>query len=346
MALPLLAIGAAAAPILGGVIGNIASAGDREKAQALQQQALQSILGVSTPDIEQMKLALEKYQSAGELTPEMLETINAQDSLMGNIQTDPRLRNAQLQALEKLQSIGASGLRPEDEAALARIQSGVAQDARAREEAILQNMQERGVGGSGAELASRLISSQGSANRQSQQGLEVGALASQRALEAIMQSGALGGQIRNQEFGEESEKASAQDVINRYNAMNRQQVSGTNVNSRNTAQAQNLSEKQRIADSNTGVSNQQQIYNKQLAQQNFENQMRKSTAAANAQSNQANNYNQQAGQTQQMISGIGQGVGQAAAAGAGYMQNQDALAAAAAERTKDRNLTKKLYGIT
>jgi len=56
--------------------------------------------------------------------------------------------------------------------------------------------------------------------------LDVSAQAQSRALQALMQGGQLGGQIRQQDFGEQSEKAQAQDAINRFNTANRQQVSG------------------------------------------------------------------------------------------------------------------------
>jgi hypothetical protein len=315
-------LGGALAPVVGGAIGGAAASGDRSKALELQKQALQTILNVNTPDIEQLKLALQQYQSAGELNPEMQAVINAQDSLMGNISTDPRLRDAQLKALGQMQQLGVSGMRPEDEAALARVINAGNREENARQQAILQNMQQRGIGGSGLELAAKLSSSQAAANRASQQGLDIAAQASQRALEAIMKSGSLGGQIREQDFSQEAQKAQAQDVINRYNAMNQQQVSNTNVTNRNAAQAQNLANKQSLMNMNTQLSNQQQQYNKNLYQQQFENDLRKAAAAAGGQRDMANTYQQQGDRTAQMWSGIGSGLGQAAGAYGNYEQQQ------------------------
>jgi hypothetical protein len=302
--------GSVAAPIVGGIIGNAVSSGDRQQALDLQKQALANIMGVSTPDIEKMQLALQQYQLAGQVNPEMEQIIKQDPSLLANIQVDPRLRQAQMGALSKLQSMGVSGLRPEDQAALAKVMNNVNQQEQANEQSILQNMQQRGIGGSGAELAAKLNSAQASANRASEQGLDIAGQASQRALQAIMQAGSLGGQMEGQQFGEEAQKASAQDIINRYNAQNAQQVANTNINAKNLAQAQNLQNQQAILNANAQLANQQQQYNKGLAQQNYQNQLNKAQVAAGQSGNLSNAYNQQAANTQKMYSGIGQGVGQ------------------------------------
>lgn len=312
--MPWLAAGAIAAPIIGGIAGHFGSQGDSDAQKQAYQQALAAMQGVNTPDMDQMRIALQNYQSAGQLTPEMEQTIAQQASGMGNIQTDPRLQAAQMQALSRMQQIGNGGMRPEDQAALAGVRSDVAQQENARQQGILQNMQERGVGGSGAELAAQLASSQGAANRASSQGLNIAGQASQRALEAIAQSGQLGSSIRGQQFGEEAQKAQAQDVINRYNAMNSQQVSGQNTAVNNAAQAQNLANKQQLMNSNTGLGNQQEMYNKGLYQQNFNNQMQKAGGVAGANQNMGNYYGGQAANTQKMWGNVGQGVGQGAAA--------------------------------
>lgn len=308
-----LAAGAVAAPVIGGVIGSMASGDDKDKALAAQQKALQSIIGIHTPDAEELRLQLEKYASAGEIAPQMQTLIQQQPSLMNDVSVDPRLRNAQMQSLQTLQKIGSGELRPEDQAALAQVRQQNEQQQNANRQSILQNMQQRGIGGSGAELAAQLSNSQSSANRAGMQDLDIAGQASQRALQAIYSGGQLGGQLEGQQFGEDSQKASAQDVINRYNAMNAQQNANTNTGLTNQAQAQNLANRQRIMDANTGVGNQQAQYNAQVAQQVFQNQLAKGQAAAGQYGQQANAANANAANTQTMWSGVGQGVGKAAA---------------------------------
>lgn len=329
------------APLIGGVIGNVAGQGDRDRARKLQEEALQRILNVNTPDIDQMKLALEQYQSAGQIDPEMGSTINAQDSLMNNVSADPRLREAQMRSLNQLQQMGVGGMRPEDQAALNSVLNKTNQQANANNQAVLQNMQQRGIGGSGNELAAKMLNNQAAANASSQQGLDIAGQASQRALQAIMNAGNLGGQMESMQFGQDSQKAQAQDIINKYNAMNQQQVSNTNVGTRNAAQAQNLANKQSLMNSNTGLANQQQVHNKGLVQQDFSNQLTKAGAAAGAQGKAADQAQAQANATGQMWSGIGTGIGQGAAGVGSYFNNQAAAEAKAAQQAIENNFTQQ-----
>ena len=80
-----------------------------------------------------------------------------------------------------------------------------------------------------------------------------------------------------------SQVASAKDAIARANAMNKQNVSG-----------QNLAARQAIANQKTNLANQQQMHNKGLEQQNFQNELQKTGAQGQAAGNLANMYSGQA----------------------------------------------------
>lgn len=302
------------AGILGGALGGIFGNGDAQKAKELQQQALDKINGLNAPNIEDLKLQLEQLRSQGQLTPEMEDTINQQASELENIKSDPRLKDAQMSALQKLQQTGQEGISAQDRMRINDVRRSTEQDAHSRDEAILQNMAARGAAGSGSELAQRLISSQSQADRAGQQGDNIAAQANQQALDAIMKSGQLGGDIRNQDFSQQSQIANAQDVVNRFNAANRQNVSNANTSAKNQAQAANLTAAQRIADSNVGTSNQQQEYNKNLLTNQYNQQVQKAGMQANALNNQAANLNKSAQGTRDIWSGVGEGVGQMATA--------------------------------
>jgi len=112
------------------------------------------------------------------------------------------------------------------------------------------------------------------------QGLNSAAMSEQRALEAMLQGGNLAGQIRGQEFGEQAQIATAGDAIDKFNALNRIGIQERNVNRGNLAEQQNLGEKQRIADAGAHLRNQQQMYNKQLGQQEFENRAKIAAGAS------------------------------------------------------------------
>lgn len=305
--------------ILGGIAGNIFDNGDEDKQRQAMQDALKAIQGVDVPNIDEQKLALENYESAGELTPEMEAAIKADPSLMAGISTDPRLKDAQLQALTQMQQLGTTGLTSQDREALNQERRQTAQDANAQDQSILQNMASRGMAGGGAELAARLNSAQASANRAGQQGDSIASMAQQKALQAMAQAGSMGGQMQQQEFNQKSAQAQAQDAINMFNTQNRQSIGNTNVQMANQAQASNLANKQGLMNQNTQTQNYQQQYNKGLYQQQFNNQMNKAKGVASQDNNMANYYGQQAANTRGMWAGIGNGVDQGAAAAFGAM---------------------------
>lgn len=234
-----------------------------------------------TPDVELMRLDLEQLVQQGILTPEQATAAQQDPSLMAGVSQDPTTRQAQMDALSQLQDITSSGgLTAIDRAKLGQISTEENTAARGQREAILQNAQARGLGGSGIELMAQLQNQQESAGRKSQRDMDVAALAQQRALDAIMNQGNLSTQIGSQQFAQDAQKAQAQDAIAQFNAQNKQQTNLANTAANNEAQARNLAAKQAIADANINTSNQQQQYNKQLAQQNYDNEIKKRSGQA------------------------------------------------------------------
>lgn len=339
-----LGIGAGAASLLGGIFGNASASSDRAQALALQQQALKNIMAVNDPSLAQLKISLQSYANAGQLAPEMQQTISQNPSLMGNIQVDPQLRQAQMQALGSLQQQGKIGLRPQDLAALNQIQNQQNQAEQANQQSIIQNMQQRGVGGGGAELAARLSGAQNSANMGQQAGLNIAGQSQMAALQALMNSGQLGSQMETQQFGESAQKAAAQDAINRYNTMNQQQVQAANVGSRNQAQAANLANAQSLSNANTQLGNQQNMYNAQLPQQVYQNQLNRAGMAAGTSNQTYNALQNQGNLNANMWNSIGSGVGQGAAAIGAYGQNQANMTNQNANSQADRDMWARIYG--
>lgn len=292
-------------------IGDFLSGGNNDKAAAARQGATDQLNSLVLPDVSEMQLQLEQMVQQGVITPEQAQTYLVEQSDMNNISTDPKLKQAQLDALSGLQDISSNkGLTAADRAQLQSIQTGEDTAARGAREAILQNAQARGMGGSGIELLQQFQNQQDSATRKSQRDLDVAAMAQNRALQALQQAGQLGGQIQAQDFNQQAQVAGANDAINKFNAQNQQNVELVNTKARNIAQAQNLSEQQRVADSNVDLKNQQQKYNKSLQQQQFDNAYKKAGGVAYSLNNQAQGF-QQAGQGVQNL--IGTTLGAAAA---------------------------------
>jgi hypothetical protein len=251
--------------------------GEYENIQQNNLAAMSVIGGVKPPDIELMKVRLQRLVQQGVLTPEMAQTFLQEASAYADI--DPRYQEAQTGALEDLQGVvDERGMDPQARAVLHELRGEIQSAERGNREAILQNAAARGISGSGIELAANLANQQGGATALANQGFQSAADANARRMAAIQGVGQLGGQIH----GQEENKAQAQNAINQFNAANRQSVENQNTGWRNEAQAQNLAEKQRIADQNVFTRNQQELYNKGLYQQDFSNRMSQAQAYANA----------------------------------------------------------------
>lgn len=307
--LPLLAAGAIAAPIIGGLIGQEQAKSQRDAADKARAQALAQYANLEVPDIEKQQLMLQEYQLTGQMTPELEMLIQQNPTAMENISVDPRLRAQQMSALEQMSGLAEGKMNPADAAAfeLARRQS--AAEAQAKEGQILQNMQQRGQGGSGAELMARLQSNQSGADRLQQAELEQAKAMQNARMAALTQQANLSGQLRTQDYGEQSNLAKAKDLINQFNTQNSQGVQQRNVGTKNNAQQLNLQNQQNNANMNTDLRNKQQISNKQLIADQYQRQLQLAAAKAGQYQAQAQNSDNRAAQTAGMYAGAGQGVG-------------------------------------
>jgi hypothetical protein len=148
--------------------------------------------------------------------------VEAGASPLDGYNADPRLRTAQLGAVDEFGRIAREGgMDIGSRVALREAQDDTSARERGSREAILQNMAMRGQGGGGAELAAQLTNQQGSAARDASTGARAAADARTRALTALTQSGQLAGQTRGQDFGEAEGKAAAHDRIATFNASQR-----------------------------------------------------------------------------------------------------------------------------
>lgn len=303
--------GAVGANILGGMMGNAASAGDRDAAMGAINANRSLYGGISTPDIEKMKLALEQYQSAGNLNlgQEAATQIGGHDALQ-DVQVDPRLRAAQLGQLEQLAKLGQSGLSPDQVAQLKGLQNQAEQENQSRMQSILQDAQRRGMGTSQAAIAAQMQSGQSAANRQAMNANQQAGMAFQNALQARSQAANLGQNMEQQQYQQSANLANALNQREAYNTQQQANVGQRNIDRFNQAQQYNQQNNQQIANANTGQRNEQQAHNKGLAQQDFTNQMQRAGGIAGANTQEANALTNRANQTAGMWSGIGGAIGQ------------------------------------
>ena len=315
---------------------------DASKNDAAARDAMNAALkqfDINTPDLQQY--TPDQYSYLGDVAPQTIQpgadvqysnvnpslvnANNVQGSALEGIQTDPRLQNDQMAALNALKAISeGGGLTAADQANLNRVQNEAAQSDRGRREAIMQNMQQRGMSGGGQSLLAQLQSNQAATDRANQAGLDIAGMAQQRALDAIMQSGSLAGNMQNQAYNQQANLAAAKDAIAKFNAQNTnsagmanmqalnnaamanaanqyQAATGNraanlgaqqfNISALNAANAANVDARQNVANANVGLNNQAKQYNQALPQQQFNNQVNLGQQKANALQGQANYQN-------------------------------------------------------
>lgn len=288
---------------MGGLLGGLTSSLFGSGGASDNQAALDAVKNVPLPILKEYYPEL--YKQVVSLNPQLESAVNLGPSQMQGISTDPALRQAQMNALSRLQSVGQAGGRDAQFMSdTNRVQNDVNSNLQGQEGAIEQNMATRGLSGGGSELVARQMAAQQAANRQSSAALDINAQAQQRALQALMSGGQLGGQMEAQDFGQQAQKAQAADQISRFNASNQQQVQHSNVGNQNQAQQYNANLAQNTSNQNTSLGNSAQQYNLGLAQQNYNNQVAKASGIANQYNNIAKAKNAERDSDRQLTGDI------------------------------------------
>jgi hypothetical protein len=316
MAVPLVAL-AGIAQLAGGLLGGILGSADKQKAKDLADQAYAELINSGMPPDQSKEIIMQKFQEAGILSPDLEQHVALGPSKVAGISEDGSLRDAQTGALQKLQQVSRGGLRPEDRAAYNQLRNEGNQALQGKIGQIQQGFQSRGQGGQGAELAAMLSASQEGANRASQQGDQISADASRRALEALGTSGQMAGQIRGQDFDVARTKANAEDEFARFNAQNAMAIQSRNIAAKNAAQLQNLQSKQNVMNANTTQANNELLRQKQAERQYYADQVARHKMISDAKMNQSNVYAGSAANTAQNWQSIGAGAG-------GFLNNMNA----------------------
>lgn len=195
-----LSAGGAAVSLIARLIGEAIASGDMARAEQLKQQAVAEYGDGVLPRLEQ---AQAQEVGATEL---------------GNIKTDGVGRGAQVSALERLASFADGGFSPEDAAEQRRVvdeSAGVAARQAAQGEQLAAA---RGLRRSGLSQALNMQAAQGGAQSAADASAQLAAQRRQRQLQAIGMMGSQGGALRGADYGEQADRATAQDAINRFNA--------------------------------------------------------------------------------------------------------------------------------
>ena len=205
------------------------------------------------------------------------------DTNFDRINIDPKLKEAQNDALSRFKQYAKRGTTTEDEAATQRTLDKIRQDDRGRREAIDAQNKRRGLSGSGLDIASKLSSQQAASDLGARLGLEQAQNRTRNKMAGAQMLGALSSQIRGQDYGEQRDLAGARDEIDRLNTILRSDHERNRVNRINEQQRLNLEAQQRVQDENarradmqTQMSNQNRLqrYGLQRDRNSYNNRLR------------------------------------------------------------------------
>ena len=309
--MPVIAAGVmGAGQLLGGVMAQKTAKDAQKQQAAFINKAIAELEKVGIPSVEAQKIALETPELVFDYAPQLEQQFPEIKSQFEQIAIDPRLQEAQYKALSGLEERAEEGLTSEEKAQIDALRRSASGQGTAQRASAVQEMERRGLGGSGAELLSQLAASQQAQQMSAQGGQELAALQAQAKQAALQNLAITAGSVREQEFGEQSKQASAADIIAQFN---RQQQAGTqqrNIGSQNEAELMRQKALQAQEEGRVDAANQEQMYNKELLQQQYKNQLEKAKAAGSAYTGAgraaATAGAQQATNTQQTIGGISQ----------------------------------------
>lgn len=224
---------------------------------------LQALLGLANrpPEIPEVEFAKYSTPEAltylGNFTPEELEATGLPAGVINQA-----MRQKQLQAIGGIEELSETGLSAIDRAALTEIQNQIATQERGQRESILQNMAQRGISGSGQELAAQLQGSQAASQQASTQGMQQAAQAQRARMQALSSLSEMSGGIEQTDFQREAQRQEAQDAINRFNTQNRNIAGLRDLDLQQSLRNELEREKTRVGQANVDLENQERLQNK------------------------------------------------------------------------------------
>jgi hypothetical protein len=169
-----------------------------------------------------------------------LVTSGLGNSRMDGIKTNSRYQEAELAALKDLEDQSKNGFTASDRADMAKTEMEVNRANRGRLGAIQQNMQSRGMGGSGMDLVAQMQSAQDSQEIAALRALEREGMMQDRKQSATAKLGDLSSQLQGRDFNQEAQKAQAADAFARFNNQLANSTAEANWNRGNSTADRNV----------------------------------------------------------------------------------------------------------
>lgn len=293
---------------IGGLLSAGAASGDQEQMMRTVQQAQDMLLNAGAPPDVAKQLILQQYQSMGVYSPVLEKEMQKLSSEVSKIQENQATKDIQLSALKGIQERAQGGLTAADRVAMMNIQDQMAQAAQSERAATQQSLQQRGIGGGGAEIAGMIAGGQGAMQQGAQAARGLMASQSQQALNALAQQGSMAGSIRGQDYEVAAAKARAADEMNRFNLQNQMAIQQRNVGTQNVAGMADWQNRQAIANRNVEQAITEQQRQAQAKQWAYEANMNRLRSAAGQAPAIAAGFSERAAQTRATGAGVTQGL--------------------------------------
>jgi hypothetical protein len=306
--------------LAGGALGFLSRPDLSASTNSAKLQALLALVN-RPPEIPEVEFAKYSTPEAlaylGNFTPEELQATGLPAGVINQA-----MRQKQLQAIGGIEELSQTGLSAIDRAALTEIQNQIATQERGQRESILQNMAQRGISGSGQELAAQLQGSQAASQQASTQGMQQAAQAQRARMQALSSLSEMAGGIEQTDFQREAQRQAAQDAINQFNVQNKNVAGLRNIETQQNLSNLNAQERNRIAQANIDLENQQRLQNqinRPLAQYGLQTQYTGGISQGLGGVGQSQTQQQLANQ-QAMSQGIGTGLTTGGSVAGSYLQ--------------------------
>ena len=261
--------------LAGSLLGGNATSAAQDAANKAMQERQRMIDAIPLPDIEKMKLQLALQQSAGTHNPIQEQLQQLKGNYYSGVAADPAMVSQQQQYLKTLQQVAQKSETPIEAAQRHQLMNELASQSQSKIQDIQRDQAQRGMASSGGSMLAKLVAQQQAQNASANQADQLQARMYARSLAAGGQASNLANQLDTQQYNRAVGAGERQQAIDTFNTNMSANTQQRNVAGQNAAQAANLANQQNIANSNVATSNQQQMSNKGLLQQEYTNKLAK-----------------------------------------------------------------------
>lgn len=261
----------------GGIGGLIGAAGAGEGGRGTLNWIASLWKKLQTPNFDVRALSPPELKIFAEMAPETYNAVVPDEVKLAT--EGPEGRTAQLKSLNYLQGVQENGLPVSERIAADNAQRAMAQEAGREQANVLSGMAARGRAGGGTELAAAL----GGGQRQAELARGLGSDLTQQIINARLQAagqvGTLASGMRAADIGASQYNAGSTNRFNEIVASGRMRAAADAAAARERAQGFNVGQRQNVGEANVlnayknNVRNQE--YPNTMAQQGFENQVKK-----------------------------------------------------------------------